>query len=68
MGECYLSLVSLTYAYKAKDSLRRRGIKSRIIYTPSSVKSNGCGYSVAADTDYQTAAQILRQDGIQILN
>lgn len=68
MGECYLSLVSLTYAYKAKDSLKRRGINSRIVYTPSSIKSNGCGYSLAASTDYQTAVQILRADGIRVLN
>ncbi|WP_195543363.1 DUF3343 domain-containing protein [Massiliimalia timonensis] len=68
MSECYLSLVSLTYAYKAKESLRRRGISCRIVYTPEHLHTRGCGYSVAVQGDCERAAQVLRQDGIKILN
>jgi hypothetical protein len=67
MGESYLGMVSLTYAYKAKDLLAKNGIRSRIVYKPKNLAKQGCGYSLAVDRQKQTEAyEILLQEGIEV--
>lgn len=67
MGESYLNLVSLTYAYKAKEILQRKGISCRIIHKPKSLSKQGCGYSIAVDRFRQDEAyKILLQEGIEV--
>ena len=67
MRECFLGMVSLTDAYKAKESFRRRRIPSRIVNTPRPLGSRGCGYSIAAAAPEELARRILREDGIPVL-
>lgn len=68
MGENFISLFSLTYAYKAKDLLIRNHISCRIVPTPKSMKKSGCGYSLAVSGDLRKALLILEQAGIRIAN
>lgn len=67
MSESYLNLVSLTYAYKAKDVLQKRGIACRVVYQSKSLAKQGCGYSIAVDRSKQNLAyEILLQEGIKV--
>lgn len=68
MGEYYINLVSLTYAYKAKNLLSTHGIASRVVHTPKTASSRGCGYSLAVAGDIGFVYDILRLNGITVLN
>ncbi len=67
MEKYLFSTGTVTYAIKAKDLLRRRGIKA---YVERSVAKDrkGCGYGVVVTYDKDAAEQILRQAGIKILD
>lgn len=68
MSENLISLVSLTYAYKAKDLLIRNRVPCRIIPTPKPLIKSGCSYSLAVSGDLQNALLLLEQAGIRVVN
>ena len=68
MSKHYLSFVSLTYVYKAREILKRHGIASRVIPTPKSVGRAGCSYSLVPSGDSLEAAQILKNAGIRVIH
>ena len=55
---------SLTYAQRTVRALSGAGISSRLLRTPKSVASEGCGYSVriAADRLKAAVTALTRQD------
>ncbi len=57
---------TVTYALKGRDILRKKG-KKAWVERLNSGRSNGCGYAVVTDGDIETAEQILRDNGIRIL-
>lgn len=67
MEKYIFSTGTVTYAIKAKDLLRKKGIAA---YVERSMAKDriGCGYGVVATSDRNTAEQILRQGGIKILD
>ena len=46
MYECYLTFQSLTLAQYASKMLKNYGIRAPVVSTPSSLSSEGCGYSI----------------------
>lgn len=69
MGDSYyVNLLSLTYAYKAKDILSRNHISSRIVPTPRHLIKHGCGYSLLVNANSDRIAAVLRQAGIRIVD
>ena len=67
MNKLVIKVGSVTYALKAKDILRGRGIKSVIRKTPNPAKGEGCGYSVVVPGANDAVTGILRLSGIEIL-
>lgn len=67
MGKDILVLRSITYAYKAQRILERAFVRGYIIRTPEEHAPSGCSYSLAVSGDGVKAAEILRQNGIQVL-
>lgn len=66
MGTLILKVGSVTYALKAKDILRSRGIKCGIRKTPDPRPGEGCGYSVLIPGGTKAEADALRLAGIGI--
>lgn len=67
MSGKYLSMVSLTYAYKAQSVLREYGICATIVNAPKKGSSE-CGYAIVVDCDYQKAYVILTKHHIQVIH
>ncbi len=67
MEKYLFSTGTVTYAIKAKELLRRKGINA---YVERSMANDriGCGYGVVVTQDRGTAEQILKQAGIKILD
>ena len=62
----FISLRSVTYAYRARDILAKNGIKSYIERIPENLRKEGCGYGIALYRDAEQAETILKQHGIVI--
>ena len=67
MEKQLIMLSSITYAYKARDLLAKKGIGSYIERTPEELKTKGCSYSIAVRTDADRAAELLKAAGIKVL-
>ncbi|MGI5892966.1 MAG: DUF3343 domain-containing protein [Candidatus Merdivicinus sp.] len=67
MEKDILVLRSITYAYKAQHVLEKQYIRSYVIRTPEHYAPSGCSYSLAVSGKGTQAAEILRQNGIQVL-
>ena len=67
MEKYLFSTGTVTYAIKAKDILRRKGIAAYVERSMSKDRI-GCGYGVVVNSDRETAEQILKQAGIKILD
>ena len=67
MNQDILVLRSVTYAYKSQRLLEKMRIRSFIIRTPEEYVQAGCSYSLSVSSDGEKAAEILRQNGIQVL-
>ncbi|MCL2014503.1 MAG: DUF3343 domain-containing protein [Oscillospiraceae bacterium] len=59
-------LTSITFAYKAKDILKNRGIRSRVVKTPVEAGLAGCSYSLELPERGREAADILKSSGLKI--
>jgi len=60
-------LTSVTYAHKAKNVLKQKGISSNVIRTPRDVGVPGCSYSLELKNKVNEAIDILERDKIEIL-
>lgn len=67
MNQDIIVLRSVTYAYKAQRLLERMRIRSYIIRTPEEYAPTGCSYSLSVAENGVQAAELLRQNGIQVL-
>ncbi|MBR1393308.1 MAG: DUF3343 domain-containing protein [Ruminococcus sp.] len=63
MKKHYLAMTSITYAMKAYDFLRRRGIRCEVVRTPKNLGS-GCGYSIAFPDEPERVIALLDGAGI----
>ena len=60
-------LRSITYAYKARDYLSRRGITAHIQRTPAAYSKCGCGYSIWTKQEPEMIQAMLGQVGIKVV-
>ncbi|PWL72708.1 MAG: hypothetical protein DBY25_02370 [Clostridiales bacterium] len=60
-------LRSITYAYKARDYLSRRGINVSVMRTPAAFTKCGCGYSIRVRQDAELVAEMLERIGIKVV-
>ena len=67
MNKQLIMLTSITYAYKARDYLAKKGINAYIERTPEELKKKGCSYSLAINGDAQEVAALLTEAGINVL-
>ena len=68
MKKALFTLGSITYAMKGRDLLSSRGIKSEIHRAPSGKAHSGCGYGLIIYGDAESAANILSQSQVNVLN
>ena len=67
MKKQLIMLKSITYSYKARDYLAKKGISAYIERTPEELKKKGCSYSLAIHGDAQEVAAVLTEAGIKVL-
>ena len=67
MNKQLIMLTSITYAYKARDYLAKKGINAYIERTPEELKKKGYSYSLAINGDAQEVAALLTEAGINVL-
>lgn len=56
MSQCTFALSSVTYAYKGREALDNRRIKSHVVKLGVGETSRGCRYGLAVDCRDKTAA------------
>ncbi|MEE0956986.1 MAG: DUF3343 domain-containing protein [Ruminococcus sp.] len=55
---------SMTSVLKGREVLRRRGIASRVIRTPSQLRRGSCGYSLLINRRFDEALRLIEQENI----
>lgn len=68
MKKALFTLSSITYAMKGRDLLSSRGIKCEILRVSSGNAHSGCGYGLIVYGDAESAARILSQARVGVLN
>lgn len=58
---------SITYAIKARDTLKKYNIMSMVQRTPMDLKVTSCGYSLYLQSDIDEALTILKKHNIKFL-
>lgn len=66
MGKQLIVLSSITYAYKARDYLEKKGIKSYIDRIPTNLRKTGCGYGLKVNDDPYKIAEILKNANFKV--
>lgn len=56
---------SMTAVLKARELLRRRGLFSRVIRTPSNLRHRSCGYSLLIKRGFDEAIEIIKENKIK---
>lgn len=57
---------TLTYTQRGRESLRRRGILTKIIRTPVQYRNGSCGYSLLVINRADESVEILRAMNIPV--
>lgn len=57
---------SMTTLMRAREVLRRHGILSRVIRTPSKLRGGSCGSSLLVRRDFERAMEILERHRIPV--
>ena len=52
---------SMTSVLKGREALRRHGIQSRVIRTPSKLRRGSCGYSLLIRRRFDDALSIIKE-------
>lgn len=69
MSGQYMIVSSITYAYKGKSLLERKGIRAEVEKAPASISECGCHYAILiGNASMQRAVQILNHAKIKILS
>ncbi len=55
---------SMTPALRARDILKKAGIHSRLVRTPSKPGKKNCGYSLAVDSNIDKAVSLIKEKRI----
>lgn len=58
---------SITYAIKARDTLKKYNIMSMVERTPMDLKVTSCGYSLYVPNNIDEAMNILRENNIKFI-
>ncbi len=58
---------SITYAIKARDTLKKYNIMSMVERTPMDLKVTSCGYSLYVPNNIDEAMNILREHNIKFI-
>ncbi len=58
---------SITYAIKARDTLKKYNIMSMVERTPMDLKVTSCGYSLYVPNDIEKAITILKNHNIKFI-
>lgn len=58
---------TVTYAIKGREILRKKGFKVKIERI-TDTKAYGCGYAIILDGNLAQAENILRENGVKILD
>ena len=59
-----IAMTSITYAVKAQNMFKAKGIRCKIVPTPKNVGS-GCGSAIEPATDRDNAVKLLNAAGIK---
>lgn len=68
MGEFYLIFPTLTFTYKARNILKYRFPRLKIVPTPKSLSGSGCKYAILIKGDLAQILGILEKTNIPISN
>lgn len=68
MGEFYLIFSTLTFTYKAKNVLRYKFPKLKIVTTPTSLSKSGCKYAILIKGNLDQILKILESANIPVSN
>lgn len=60
-------LSSITYAYKARDYLEKKGIKAYIDRIPTNLRKTGCGYGLKVRDNPYKIANMLREANFKVV-
>lgn len=63
-----ISTGTVTFAIKGRDILRKHGINARVEKISSGKANNGCGYAVATAGNIDLIKDLLKENGIRILD
>lgn len=67
MNEVFIATGTVTYAMRAKELLRRNGIRA-VTHRRSLGSEYGCGYGVSVpEPESERAMRILRNNGVRVL-
>lgn len=58
---------NMTNLMKAKELLRKNGIVSRTVRTPSRLKNGSCGFSLQVNNNFERAFELINEKGIRIV-
>ncbi len=63
-----ISVISITYAIKGRDILRKEGVKAYTERKTNLVNHTGCGYVITAYGNLDKIKAILEKSSVKILN
>lgn len=58
---------SMTAVMKARELLRRHGIRAMTVRTPAALRRGSCGYSLRVPHRYEQAAELIKQHNISFV-
>lgn len=67
MTRYVITVGTVTYALKGRDSLRKAGKKAWVEKVSANGKNKGCGFAIVTEGDIESAVGILKSNGIRIL-
>lgn len=67
MARYVIVIGSVTKALKAREIMRKNGLKAYVEKTVDNDNKNGCGYALVVDGALERAEALLKNNGIRIL-
>lgn len=69
MGEQYIVVSSITYAYKGQSALERKGFRVKIEKAPKELSSCGCNYALKVkNAPLSQVVEILQKAKVRIIS
>ena len=63
-----ISTGTVTFAIKGRDILRKHGINAKVEKISSGKGNEGCSYAIATAGDIDSVKELLKRNGIKILD